>query len=101
MAGAPKDSYKGNSQTAHDRREHLLAGLLTGLGSAFAISPDQRQACIDSDDCLDALVCALLARAVQQHDTLQPEPGEQHHLAQTEGWIHLPTGAHLDRLVAG
>lgn len=100
-AGAPKDSYKGNGQTAHERREQLLAGLLTGLGSAFAISPDQRQACIDSDDCLDALVCALLARAVQQNDTLQPEPGDQHDLARTEGWIHLPTGAHLDRLVAG
>ena len=57
---------------------------------------------MDSDDVLDALVCALLARAVQQEGgTLWPAPGEQTDLARTEGWIHLPMDARLGRLLQG
>ena len=100
-AGAPKDSYKGRAATAVVRRERLLAGLLGKLGPAFKIAQDQQQACVDSDDVLDALVCALLARAVQQEGgTLWPAAGEQTDRARTEGWIHLPADARLGRLLA-
>ena len=101
-AGAPKDSYKGSAATAVARRELLLAGLLDRLGPAFTIAPHEQRACVDSDDVLDALVCALLARAVQQMGgTLWPAPGEQTELARTEGWIHLPADARLGRLLQG
>ena len=98
-AGAPKNSYKGVGDKAVERRELLLAGLLRGLGPAFTIAPEHQQACVASDDVLDALVCALLARAVQRGETLWPQAGEQTRLARTEGWIHLPADAHLSRLL--
>lgn len=40
-----------------------------------------------SDDCLDALLCALVAKACHQRRTIPPiDPV----LAGVEGWIHLP-----------
>ena len=43
------------------------------------------------DDYIDALVCALAARAVEIGQSALPEPGRQAERAVTEGWIHLPT----------
>lgn len=98
--GPKPDSYKGDAQSAAARRELLLAGLVDGLGQGFVISEDQRAACVRSDDVLDALVCALLARAVQLRLTLRPQPGEENQRAQREGWIHLPDPGSLGALVA-
>jgi hypothetical protein len=92
------DSYKGGTDTARARRERILAAVLRALGRGFAIPSDGRAACIESDDCLDALVCALLARAVQRGHTKWPATDEQRALARTEGWIHLPEGT-LDQLL--
>jgi Protein of unknown function (DUF429) len=88
-------SYKGKS--AHTRRQDVVSGLLDRLGERFAVSPDQRQQCVDSDDCLDALVCALLARAVQRKMTIAPQTDGQRRLARVEGWIHLPAAPLADR----
>ena len=44
----------------------------------------------------DALVCALMARAVHGGQTLVPETDEQQGLAEVEGWIHLPAHALAD-----
>lgn len=41
-----------------------------------------------SDDALDAVFCALVARAVQKGSTQPPEDSA---LAMVEGWIHVPT----------
>jgi predicted nuclease with RNAse H fold len=81
-------SYKGTAARA--RREHVVKTLLDRLGDRFAVSDKQRGMCVDSDDCLDALVCALLARAVQCGATIAPEHEEDRRLARVEGWIHLP-----------
>jgi len=81
-------SYKGAA--AGTRRAHLVQTLLARLGARFAVTEDQRRLCVESDDCLDALVCALVARAVQQGLTIGPEGEEQRRLARVEGWIHLP-----------
>lgn len=94
-----EDTYKGAGGPAHARREQLVAALLAELGSAFAITPEQREACIASDDCLDALVCALLARAACRGHTIAADNSEKRRLARTEGWIHLPRAESLDRLV--
>jgi hypothetical protein len=96
---AREDSYKGAGEPAHARRERIVGALLAALGPAFAITPRQRQACVRSDDCLDALVCALLARAADRGDTIDPDGPEQRRLARTEGWIHLPRSGSLERLV--
>lgn len=43
--------------------------------------------CRGSDDALDAVICALVARAVALDLTLRPPPDSP---ADAEGWIHLP-----------
>jgi hypothetical protein len=88
-------SYKGTAARA--RREHVVTTLLDRLGDRFAVTDAQRALCVDSDDCLDALVCALLARAVQRGATIAPEHGEERRLARVEGWIHLPRAPLADR----
>ena len=93
---AREGSYKGASQAARDRRERLVEALLGALGDRFAVTLEQREQCVDSDDCLDALVCALLARAVQRGATIAPKH-EHRRLARVEGWIHLPHAALADR----
>ena len=47
-----------------------------------------------SDDPFDALVAALVARAVQVGQAL-PIPDELAESARAEGWIHLPSAAPL------
>jgi predicted nuclease with RNAse H fold len=76
-------SYKG--PTARGRRAAILAAL--GWDAP---------ACVDSDHCLDALVCALIARAAALGLT---HPPEDQRLARLEGWIHLPREGSLSRLV--
>ncbi len=58
---------------------------------------DHRAACMESDDALDALVCALTARAVALGLWRQPlDPDEVEH-APTEGWVCIPSGT-IDQL---
>ena len=85
--GLPYRTYKGAA-----RRESLgviVDALRAGLPELdWAVADD---ICRRSDDALDAVVCALLARAASLGLTDGPPP-ELWHLAATEGWIHLPTG---------
>ena len=54
----------------------------------------QQQACIDSADVLDAVVCAIVAGAVAVGRTAAPAP-EEAAPALEEGWIHLPDAEFL------
>lgn len=49
-------------------------------------------ACRNSHDALDAMICALVARAVSQGCTQWPTTDEAQRLASIEGWIHVPSG---------
>ncbi len=63
------------------------------------LSSEHERACIDSDDCLDALVCAIVARAAERGLTEKPPP-ELKDEAEREGWIHLPEATvPLERLL--
>lgn len=53
------------------------------------VQPAARKHCEDSDDHLDALVCALVARAVVKGHSCGPPPMTSE--PPVEGWIHLPT----------
>jgi hypothetical protein len=86
---APRASYKGS---ARDVRARIVAGL-----PAWLAIPDAER-CVEVDDCLDALVCALVARAVQRGATTAPPP-ELAGDAAAEGWIHLPVDGALDLLL--
>lgn len=92
------DSYKGSGAAARTRREGMLEELLAALGPRFGMPAADREACVEADDCLDALACALLARAAQQGFTRGPEDTRQQDLALTEGWIHLPEAGSLQKL---
>jgi hypothetical protein len=49
-----------------------------------------RATCLAGHDHLDALVCALVARAVLVGDTGWPHTEDERAAARQEGWIHLP-----------
>jgi hypothetical protein len=68
MDAGARDSYKGDAKAL---RENIMRRL-TQDAPWLRLSPTHHQACIESDDCLDALVCALVARALQRHLTIQP-----------------------------
>lgn len=86
-AALGRASYKkrDNSETRMKLLEALLAQLPLD-------DPDNLLANVaGEDDYLDALLCALVARAAELGQTYLPEEGEQSDLADVEGWIHLPS----------
>ena len=64
-------------------------------GSASA--PAETELCLASDDAFDALVAALVARAVAA-GLVEPIPGEERAAARKEGWIAVPREGSLERL---
>jgi predicted nuclease with RNAse H fold len=73
-----------------DRLEDFADGWLK-------LSPPVREACVESDDALDAFVAALVAHAAELGMT-EPAPRGLEAQAQREGWIHLPRTASLSVL---
>jgi predicted RNase H-like nuclease len=88
--------YKGNKPEQVARRQQVAADLLA-KAPWLELSQDARAHCEASDHHLDALVCALIARAASVGLTILPNP-EQRAPAQREGWIHLPLPNSLGRL---
>lgn len=90
---APKESYKGPA--AGERRRQLAATIAARAGLE---DPNRLlDRCSLEDDYLDALVCALAARAAELDLTLSPPNEDSGRLANREGWIHHPR-THLDEL---
>jgi predicted nuclease with RNAse H fold len=81
----PHRGYKGPSN--RPVRESLVDRLLAE--APWLDLGEHEQACRRSDDALDAVLCALVARAVALHAT--GAPGPDHPIATVEGWIHVPT----------
>lgn len=90
--GLPHRGYKAGAPSARAAarsvRERMLASLRQAL-PGLTLSGGQWEACAREHDLLDALVCALVARAVAIGATERPA-GEARALAREEGWIHLP-----------
>jgi predicted RNase H-like nuclease len=84
--GLASRSYKGTSNQA--ALGLLVEGLRTALPDLDWSGHDT--VCRQSDDALDAVVCALIARAVHLGLTAGP-PDHLSIRAATEGWIHLPS----------
>jgi len=70
--------------------------LLLGKMPSLELVANTDEVCRTSDDAFDALVSALIARAVMQGKTPLPEP-EDVPLAAREGWIHI-ADCELDEL---
>jgi predicted nuclease with RNAse H fold len=92
--GLPREGYKSDSEA----RERLLAAL-EAAAPWLAWEPGARELCVESDDALDAVLCALIARAAAL-SLSEPPPPEALGLARIEGWIHLPRPGSLAELGA-
>jgi predicted nuclease with RNAse H fold len=90
-------TYKGNSSAAAARRTRIIDAIVAEA-PWLEINEKVRVVCSDSDDCLDALICALVARAWQIDRIL---PIKDLVAAQAEGWIHLPARESLGALGLG
>ena len=88
----PHRGYKGSAN--REVRELLVDSLLAA--APWLDLGQQARLCRTSDHALDAVVCALIARAVALHQTDPAGPHQQ--VAAVEGWIHVPT-APLEALV--
>lgn len=82
--GLPFRGYKRAGNTA--ARNYLVNELM--LSAPWLVLGEHEAVVRASDDALDAVICALVARAVTKGAT---EPPENRALALTEGWIHVPT----------
>jgi predicted nuclease with RNAse H fold len=90
--GLPRGGYKAEAEA----REELLRSL-EAKAPWLIWEPAAREACVESDDALDAVLCALIARAAALGLTESP-PAEAQRLARVEGWIHLPHKSSLGEL---
>ncbi len=90
-------TYKGPSPEASARRVRIIDAI-AGRAPWLEINEKVRVVCADSDDCLDSLICALVARAYELGRTL---PVADLTAAEAEGWIHLPASESLDVLGRG
>jgi predicted RNase H-like nuclease len=91
---ARRESYKGAARAARE----AVVKQLTLLAPWLGWTDQDRGRCIESDDYLDALICALVARAVEQERTMGPT-GDLVDEARSEGWIHIPEPGSLGMLL--
>lgn len=84
--GIDAQGYKGAK--GKGRLTEILAALEEGLGGIEMEEPERSQLERDHNQ-LDALICALIARAAALNSTTSPGP-EAAEQAGREGWIHVP-----------
>jgi predicted nuclease with RNAse H fold len=84
--------YKGKDSSAV--RSEMLTAIGTTLGLSYADAADADK-CIEVDHAFDALLCALVSRALLLKQT-KPPPARLRAIAQREGWIVVPTGSLAD-----
>ena len=92
--GFPSTSYKKKKGEAKRR---LVTRQLMSATPWLAWPVDARQVCEKSDDALDAVVAALVARAAAT-DQIEPVPRKHIAVAKREGWIALPRDGSLTSL---
>ena len=93
--GLPWKGYKGTGPGKEQKRAEIVGTLAEEVGSWLTLVESQ---CRESDDMLDGLVAALVARAVAVKGC-EPIPDADRDLAKKEGWIALPHSDSLGKLV--
>jgi len=92
--GLPRSGYKASAEA----RLELLAAI-EAQAPWLDWEPGACEVCLDSDDALDAVLCALIARAAAFALTVAAPPSDLGR-AQAEGWIHLPRKGSLGELLS-
>jgi len=99
--GFERNGYKGGQGEPGEAstliREALVAAIET-QAPWLTWEKGAWEACIQSDDALDAVLAALIARAAALGLTIEPDQGDLE-LAASEGWIHLPGPESLAKLL--
>ena len=93
--GFPSRGYKGAKGAAVCAR--LVSDLAEQTTDWLTLSEEDGARCTASDDMLDALVAALVARAAAI-GRCEPIPSADQELAREEGWIALPQTGSLKQL---
>lgn len=96
----PARGYKAQAPQARARSLEARQGLIAELRRRcpwLELTASQWEACRVSHDTLDALICALVARAAAIGAVL-PVPAEHGPAARHEGWIVLPAPGSLEHL---
>jgi hypothetical protein len=81
-----KGSYKRRGE--HEPLRTMVAAITDAVPIKF--TGDSFERCTTDHNSFDALVCALVARAVVQRQTRRARSGAEIRHAATEGWIHVP-----------
>jgi hypothetical protein len=87
--------YKGKDGA--DARE-VLVGLLEHAAPWLVLEPSMSAEMVANDDVLDAVLCAMVARAAATGQTMKPSTVAETHDMDVEGWIHLPEVGSLPKL---
>lgn len=93
--GLPSRMYKGAKNAG--TRWALIERLLGVAGGWLDAGAGHVELCRRSDDALDALIAALIARAAAMGQ-VEPVPAGDRHAARREGWIAVPLAGSLARL---
>ena len=93
--GFPSRGYK--RAKGAEFRARLVSDLAERIADWFTLSEEDWAQCTASDDLLDALVAALVARAAAL-SRCEPIPPGDEELAKEEGWIALPQPGSLEHL---
>ncbi len=80
-------TYKGKTPAARAKRTKIIKAIATDA-PWLEMHETVSVVYIDSDNCLDAMICALIGRACELDQVL---PVTDIHSARVEGWIRLPT----------
>ena len=92
--------YKGPKPEKVKKRRQLVTEVTAATSSWLDLSAEQHELVAASDHLFDALVSAIVGRAVELGRTL-PIPEEHRALAASEGWIHLPERQSLSHFPPG
>jgi predicted nuclease with RNAse H fold len=91
----PSRQYKRKENT--DNRRDLVERFIVRTAGWLRMSTSDIFLCIQSDDAFDAVIAALVARAVSVGE-VEPMPQEDRGVALREGWIAVPYAGSLSLL---
>jgi Protein of unknown function (DUF429) len=94
--GLDPRGYKGSKPERAARRALLVAEIADATSGWLDLDRETRARIAGSDHLLDALLSAIVGRAVALGLTL-PIPAVHRAVAEVEGWIHLPRSEPLEQ----